>query len=140
MQFTIIHVYLLWHMFLVHVWKIVLNLSIYWGRQLHCFVLVYTICQQILMTPHNMRRNTKRIVPISYHFSYVILFVRPMRTWHVWHLKSLWPINLIRLWIRLSIKVIRGWVQRVVIFPHNYLELYASFTIMRLIRTSHEYS
>lgn len=37
--------------------------------------------------------------------------------WHIWHLKSLWPINLIRLWIRLSIKVIRGWVQRVVIFP-----------------------
>lgn len=68
----------LWHMFQAHVWKIVLNLSIYWGRQLHCFVLVYTICQQILMTPHNMRRNTKRIVPISYHFSYVILFVRPM--------------------------------------------------------------
>lgn len=39
---------------------------------------LFCLCQQVLMTPHNMRRNTKRIVPISYHFSYVILFVRPM--------------------------------------------------------------
>lgn len=82
------------------------------------FFLVYTICQQILMTPHNMRRNTKRIVPI-YPITFRMSFSSCVQwwCWHIWHLKSLWPINLIRLWIRLSIKVIRGWVHRVVIFP-----------------------
>lgn len=94
---------------------------------LFCFGIYHMPnCKQILM-----RRNTKLIVPkypITFHMSLI-----SYAHWWCWLMTPLiiWPINL-RLWMRLSIKVICGWIQRVVIFPHNYLELYTSFTIMRL--------
>lgn len=83
-------------------------------------------CKQLLIDDSTQQsENQNFILSKSYFFSHVIIFVRLMMmlTYNTSYHgdQSICDFGC-------EFK----WLQRVVIFPHNYLELYTSFTIMRL--------